>query len=251
MLTTMFLSLKILVAKLITARPVGMLIRFVSGGVIKRHGCIFTIKSKLVRPEIIASIFFNIYESTEIRFIKKYLRSDLPIIELGTSIGIISSIVRFKNSNSLFCIEANRDLIPIIESNFRLNKIDDFRIMNVAIGYLNNGKLFFVPGRNNTSGRLSDKETDGSIEVKMWTFESIIRECNIGQYILICDIEGAEAQILEYDTASLFQCKQIIIETHEGELNGKKFTPSSLKAKISELGFRLRDEYGPNYVFER
>ena len=56
---------------------------------------------------------------------------------------------------------------------------------------------------------------------------------------------------MQNDSLALKNCKQIIIETHEGEYNGIKFCPASLRDSILNLGFILVGEYGPNYVFEK
>jgi len=61
--------------------------------------------------------------------------------------------------------------------------------------------------------------------VDMLSLNSVLTTYTIDEYILICDIEGAEAQLLISDLEFLKNCQQIIIETHEGELDGFHLYP--------------------------
>jgi FkbM family methyltransferase len=242
-------QIKIIIAGFLTKPFFGYIIKAASKKFIQKNNVKLNIDGEQISYSTIASLFFGFYESSEIRYVKKYLRTDLPIIELGTSLGVISTYCRVVNNNKLICVEANPTLIPAIEKNFQLNKIQDYTIINAAIGYSN--KMFFERGADNVSGRLSAEFNERSIEVKMISLSAVLNDYNVGDYILICDIEGGEAQILQHDPASLKNCKQIIIETHEGEYNGLQFWPASLKNSILNLGFTLVDEYGPNYVFKK
>lgn len=242
-------QIKIIIAGFLTKPFFGYLIKATSKNFILKNKLKFNINPDQVSYSTIASLFWGFYESSEIRYVKKYLRSDLPLIELGTSLGVISTYCRAVNKNKLICVEANPTLIPSIEKNFQLNKIENYTIINAAIGY--SDKMFFERGHDNVSGKLSYEFNERSIEVNMISLSSILTDFNIEEYILICDIEGGEVQILQNDSLALKNCKQIIIETHEGEYNRLKFCPASLKDSILNLGFTLVDEYGPNYVFEK
>lgn len=241
--------IKVFIAKLLTSSIIGRFIGGISGGIIKKHGCRFYVKSSEISPEIVASIFWGFYESAEIRFIKKHLRSDLSVIELGTSIGVISSISRLINKELLICIEANPDLIPIIKKNFEMNNISNYKIINAAIGSINKQRLYFLKGSNNISGIISETSSKDSIEIPIVRLSEIISKNFIHEYILISDIEGAEIFILENDEVALLNCKQIIIETHNTNLGNKEIASSTTINKIINLGFTIADQYGPNLVF--
>lgn len=242
-------KVKVLIAKILTLPIFGFIIKLVNGNFILKDKLKFTIDAEGISYKTISTLYFGFYESAEIRFVKKYLRDDLPLIELGTSLGVISTYCNVINKNKLVCVEANPTLIPPINKNFQLNNIENYTIINAAIGY--NNTMFFERGKSNVSGKLSSTFNERSIVVDMISLNSILNKYGIDEYILICDIEGAEAQLLKNDFESLKNCRQIIIETHEGELDGVKFSPLSLKKMIINLGFVLVDEYGSNFVFKK
>ena len=242
-------KIKIIIAGFLTKPFWGFLIKLGYKDFIQKDNLKFSTNSDGVGNAAIASLFFGFYESAEIRFVKKYLRSDLSVIELGSSLGIIATYSRAINKNKLICVEANPSLISAIERNFQLNNIENFTIINAAIGY--SDRMFFEKGPNNVSGKLSTIFSERSIEVDMVSLNSILNKYAVGGYVLICDIEGAEAQLLKNDSEALRNCQQIIIETHEGELDGVRFSPATLKEKIINLGFILVDKYGSNFVFKK
>src|SRR5689334_8344200 len=119
----MKLFLKVFVARILASAPVGYMVKIFSAGILQKQNLKITVKSKQITAGVAASIYWGFYESAEIRFIHKYLRHDLPIIELGTSVGIVACISRKKNSEQLVCVEANPELIAVIEKNFELNQV--------------------------------------------------------------------------------------------------------------------------------
>ena len=247
----MKLFLKVFVARILTSAPIGYLVKIFSAGILQKQDLKITVKSKQITPGVAASIYWGFYESAEIRFIHKYLRHDLPIIELGTSVGIIACISRKKNSEQLVCVEANPELIPVIEKNFELNEVKNYKIINAAIGYEKDKKSYFGKGNRNTSGKIINVRTKSSVLIKQITLSSILENEKINDFILICDIEGAEAFILQNDSNALQNCKQIIIETHQINVNDTLIKSSDIRDTIIGLGFTIKDKYGPNYVFEK
>ena len=75
------------------------------------------------QPDFIkSSIFWGIYERSEISLIKRFINIDLPVIELGASIGGISlAILRSVNSQKVISVEANPRLIPNLLNTNKLN----------------------------------------------------------------------------------------------------------------------------------
>jgi hypothetical protein len=85
------------VAKALMNPLSGKMIKRLSSATLDRNGILFDLRSNGVNDTSIAQFYFNAYESAEIRFISKYLKTDLPVIELGSSIGVISLYHRQKN----------------------------------------------------------------------------------------------------------------------------------------------------------
>ena len=73
----------------------------------------------------------------------------------------------------------------------------------------------------------------------------------INEYVLICDIEGAEAGLLINDKSSLEKCKLMIIELHETKYGGKTVTISDMIMLAKNANFRLIDSHAHVFVFKK
>jgi len=78
-----------------------------------------------------------------------------------------------------------------------------------------------------------------------------LNENKINDYVLVCDIEGAEIYILKEDINSLKNCRQIIIELHDTHYGDMPVKIDTMEKIILDNGFRLQDGYGANKVFVR
>ena len=68
----------------------------------------------------------------------------------------------------------------------------------------------------------------------------------LASYVLVADIEGAEAAILEQDAEALAGCQQIVIELHRVERGGRVHTVDDLAAALTgPHGFVLRARHLP------
>src|SRR5579885_2870151 len=70
-------------------------------------------------PSLKARMAFGWYEGEEMLLVKRHLPADLPIIELGGSLGVLSCLTnrRLRNPRKHWVIEANPTLIPLLEKN--------------------------------------------------------------------------------------------------------------------------------------
>lgn len=225
---------------------------------IPNSGCVVDTNNKMICPKIKAQIFWKIYESAEIRFIKKYLRTDLDVVELGSSLGVVSSHIAKKLNPScrLFCVEANPDLLDTIRINLGQNAPAlQASVIQCAIHYSKDQKrtVHFEIGSTNTTSCVAEKiNIDESFSVPTITLSRILKNHKIGKYALVSDIEGAEAALIFNDGKSLEKCEQIIIELHEGITEGKNVSVAMLSEILQHKhGFINRDHYGNVFVFEK
>lgn len=85
-------------------------------------------------PALVASIFWGLYESAEIRFVRRYLDPDLDCLELGSGIGLVSRViaVSLRPGRRLVCVEPREDLLACARENVdRLAK--GLRCLYIAI----------------------------------------------------------------------------------------------------------------------
>ena len=116
--------LKSFVAKILTNPIIGFLISIFYSDLLPFKSLKIYTDSNLIMNKTKAQIFWHIYEGAEIKFIHKYFPSGFDTIELGSSIGVVSSFIRSKMSkeNKLICVEAFPDLCDLTTKNLQLNE---------------------------------------------------------------------------------------------------------------------------------
>lgn len=235
---------KTLLAALISHPAIGQLISVVSRNRITRNGANYVLDSKLISARIKALLFWNLYEKAEIRFIQTYLKKDLPVVELGGSLGIVSAIIgKHIGHQDLYTVEANPELVPIIREHLRINKGGQFEVIHAGIG--SESELFFTKGNDNTVGRVSNIYAPTSIPVPVKTLRSLLFEKDIQAYSLVSDIEGAELSFLFDDPESLEGCKSLIIELHDSYRNNALIAVDQQIHQLELIGFNIVAKHGP------
>lgn len=244
----MLLKIKAVLAKILVNNITGLVLAKFYSNNIPFHNLKIDLSNKIIRKKIAASLFFKTYESAEIRFISKYLQNYKgTIVEFGASIGVVSTTLAKANPNAkLISFEADSRFIPIIENNFKLNGIKNAFVYNEVIGA--NG-YEFSPGEDNTMGKISKSTTNSA---KLSSFSDILMNYSIeNEFVLVCDIEGAEFFVLNEDVNNLKNCSLLIMELHPIEIDSSLITVEDLKIKITNLGYRIIEQYGSNVVAKR
>src|SRR5689334_10363390 len=110
-------SLKTRAARTTELKPIGIAIGKLFAERIPSRG--LRIHSDGLASEIKSQLLFATYESAEIRAVCRHLRTDLDVIELGASIGVLSCHIRRKLAidHHLYAIEPDPDLVKSIEHN--------------------------------------------------------------------------------------------------------------------------------------
>ena len=244
-------SLKVRIARAITRPEVGRLVARLTKNTIHVKGATINTASSFISDTTRARLAFRLYESAELRFVDTYLRKDLDVVELGSSIGVVGSVVlgRLDAGCRLIAVEADPDLAEVARGNLRANAgRSSWTVETAAISYDVQGGVRFVRGATSTGGRLS-KEVEGcGDEVDLLTLSDLLARHDIGRFALIADIEGAEAGIIGQDESALARCDLMIIELHE---SADASVAELREALIGRHGFRLTAERGPVLVCAR
>jgi FkbM family methyltransferase len=215
----------------------------------------FFIDEHLVSKKIVGMVFWGFYESAEIRFVEKYLDGNLNVLELGGSIGILSShiVAKLQPGKHLITVEANPALLYNLETNIvrHISKDASFKVLNYAISYLSTDvNLNISKEYTTTATRVIADET--GVTVKARTMSSILAEFDFNNYALICDIEGSEIEILLNEAEVFDKCMQLFIELHDTNYWGKFYSVSDLKDIIRERhAFKLIDQQGHVFYFTK
>jgi FkbM family methyltransferase len=243
----MILKIKLLVAKILVNDFSGKLISILFSNKIPFHNLRIDISNPVIRKRIAASLYFKTYESAEVRFISKYLKDyDGTIVELGASIGVVSSTLAKANPNAtLYSFEADKRFIPIIENNFKINNITNANCFNEIIGA---SGYEFIPGEDNTIGKISKTTSESN---QMTSLSLLIKKYNFSEFVLVSDIEGAEYFVLSEDNAVFNAIPLLIIELHPIEIENTLISVEDLNARIDTLGYEILEQYGSNVVAKK
>lgn len=216
----------------------------------------FYVDRKLISGKQIASIFWGFYESAERRLIEKHLPANLDVIELGSSLGIVTSHIgsRLLPGRKLIGVEANPKLISLLNANVKKHLVNGvyFFVSNQAIDYQKSEVELSITNNNTETRVITDSQIPTGVVVRTTRVDSLMKDHHIQDYVLVCDIEGAEIGVLLNDSDALKSCSHLFIELHETYYQDKRYDVDSLvRMIVQDHRFVLFDHHGPVFYFSR
>lgn len=154
------------------------------------------------------------YEQAEAEMIRAHLAPNMPVIELGGCLGIVSALIRQTIGPTAphIVVEANPRLARMCEPNARIGAIKDAtQVVVAAIDYSGAATVSFSTGRTAHGGHVAQ---GGDITVKTTTLSTLAASMPAGPFALICDIEGAEVGMIENEADTLARVSLLVLETH-------------------------------------
>ena len=121
------MSLKNVVYSMLTSRPVvratDLAVRRLMGGRVGNRGSRIDTNNPAVTPWVRTLVYWDMYETAELRFVQRYLPSDLDVVELGGSIGVVASQIarRLEPGRQLISVEANPQIVNLLRENIGKN----------------------------------------------------------------------------------------------------------------------------------
>lgn len=244
-------------ARYLTSAPIGRVVGAVLRDDIRNSGLLFDTRAAVVHPSVKASLFFNLYERAEISFIQKYLAGEGCIIDLGASLGITAahaaSLAPY--GARMICVEPDTNLTTLIEQNVKRHASHvDLTILRAAISSSSGlSTVVFVQNAISTAGRVATPKEAALATGPSSQYDSVpaislsrlLDECQVDSYVLICDIEGMEAELLFHDSAALQRCRGAVFELHEAVLDGSRITPDDMVRQLERIGFSVIAQRGP------
>lgn len=168
-------------------------------------------------PHISRSVWKHLwkgdYEAPEIFALQNLLKSGDSVLELGTGMGVVSSIAaKLHPDIKIEAYEANPALIEPIRSLHKMNRITNINIHNAIL----------LPTENQTFRKfnLHEKFTESSIkeeissirsiDVPVQDFRTVLNK--IRPDVLVCDIEGGEEEL--FVGVDLRGIRAVVLELH-------------------------------------
>jgi FkbM family methyltransferase len=170
-------------------------------------------------PEIRRQIYLGEYEVPEITAARKLLRDGDKVLELGTGLGIVTAIIA-RNvgvSGKIRTFEANPRLLEPARKLFLRNAIHNVEAVHgVLIPGTTEGTRTFHFAKNFPEGSLRlPADAQGAVEVSAIPLAQVIS--SFRPDVLVCDIEGAEAELIPALDAS--GLRAAVIELHPHRLS--------------------------------
>jgi FkbM family methyltransferase len=234
-----------------------LLLNRVVGGALRRlkhdrfavlGACIVTTPRHVVSAEVCAALAFQAYEKAELTLAQSFLIPDLDAIELGGALGVTGSVIlrKLRPPARLITLEFRPELLPILERNLSLNSCGNmFDVLPRAIAYPQDAdrdiRADFVIPAGSFGSLKSYKHALGfrTISAPIITLREICEEFSLDSFQLICDIEGAELELIEQDRAVLEKCRLLIIELHEANRPARSVSPVQIRDLLLDQGFRV------------
>jgi FkbM family methyltransferase len=222
------------------------------GNVVGIEGLRFSCDSPVIPRHIKAHIASDRYEQPERKALKHFLDPGLPVVELGGCIGVIACLTnkRLRLPENHVVVEANPDLIPLLERNRDQNGCR-FTIVHRAVAYGADRVTFYrnmIFLASNVDRLYGESPTDATT-VQTTTFGDLLVRFGFDRCTLVCDIEGAECSLVEHEPHVLrTRVATLMVEVHGEALTAD--ATSGMLQRLQRLGFQERFCESGTYVFE-
>jgi FkbM family methyltransferase len=202
-------------------------------------GCTFGL-DRVPNTPMKAALLDQSYEAFERRAVQKYVDPELPVIELGGCIGVVSCITNhlLRNPRLHVVVEANPNAIPLLEAHRNRNGCG-FEVVNAAIAYCAES-VTFLPASDFCSNTLVQRSAEAEVTVPAVHLGDIAGQRKFERFSLICDIEGHESDLVLNEIDVLRKANIVILETHARIIGENK--NRDLLRKLEETGLKMVDQ---------
>jgi FkbM family methyltransferase len=217
--------------------------------IVRLDGCKFLIAKDRVPANVVDLLLSDLYEEPERKALRRFLNPELPVVELGACIGVVSCLTncRLLKPENHVVVEANPALLPLLEDNRARNGCR-FKIVQAAVSHGAETIPFNVDDNILASSVHGDERR--GVAVSTMTLERLLNEHGFQRATLICDIEGAELQLVEHELKVLGErVSTIIMELHD-RVVGQEPTQRML-ASLESVGFNIVSRDGDVVVLQK
>jgi FkbM family methyltransferase len=250
---------KVAVGRTLSNPVLGTLISRACRNRIPSKGIVIDTSSPDFTAVVKAQLAFGIYESAEIRFIRKYLRGCLKVLELGASLGVTAAHILdvAAPGAEVICVEANPNLLATLRATTTAaaeragavsrtihgavppDPIIGSQSVGLMLGSSHLGSQACTIEGSDPGRQLSVPAVDLAEVIQDWT-----------DYVLVCDIEGAEAALILSAHPVLTGASRVVIELHETVYGNTLVTVDDLKNALRNTGFVPVEENGRVMVLD-
>lgn len=226
----------------------GKYVELISGNIVKFGDLQISLDNPTIRTREKSSLFFGHYEQGELSLLPELMPRDLPVVEFGASIGVVSCMTNrlLDRPEAHIVVEANPNLIPTLQRNRDLNGCK-FKIISAALAY-GVPRIGFSVSSYFLCGSISGEVNQ--ITVPTISLGRVLHEHGFDRITLIVDVEGAEAQLLANEIDLIAQrVDTLLMEFHPTRL-GKQGV-EDLISVLTSRGFRKIADGGRGEILFR
>jgi len=217
----------------------------------KLNGLSFDLSNPYISTFLKSRFLFKTYESGTVRTLREYLDAELPVVEFGGCIGVVSCLTNRALTYPIehVVVEAQPFLIETLQANRDYNNCQ-FQIIHGALAYGSREVDFWISPRYFIGNSLKEKDGWSPVKVPTVSLQDIVEQRRYDKITLIVDVEGAEIELVKNEIDLMSRVvKTLVIELHPAEWYAGKEATEDLKVKLKEAGFEQRFCVRNDYVF--
>ena len=198
------------------------------------------------------------YEDAERYLIGRFLHCGDSVLEMGSSIGILSEIIANKvgPDGRIIAIEADHELAKLTST-----RLARYKNLSVHSGFafpVWDGSNIKINNFDNMDGslggRVAFKVAESSSQARPGNVIDISSVCSENSFspdVLVCDIEGSELILTLLPLNWPSSIKNVVLELHDHLLPNGASDIEAIINRILKEGFKLREKRGMNYWLSR
>lgn len=185
------------------------------------------------------------YEREEAALIIDHLPPDLPVIELGGSLGVVSRLIgsRLAPETRHLVVEANPDLIAACSANAKRQAVPGAtEVINAALYYDGPTARFRIGSEAHSNALDIGTGAGRVVDVPAVTLADLHKRLGTpAAFTLVADIEGAEYDLFAREAATLAHVAVAIVELHPRDYARGGRSEAALTALIEAAGLTVAE----------
>lgn len=177
------------------------------------HGLTVPMQGPHITKPIWKHVWRGDYEWPELRALLKLMRPEDRVLELGLGMGLVSGVLALRHPAARFTsYEANPALHPLIAALHKQNGITNVEVRSAILAPLSGGttRRFRIHRHFTESSLVATGANVTEVEVPVHDPAAVVAE--IRPDVLICDIEGAEEELIP--VLPLSSIRVAVVELH-------------------------------------
>lgn len=195
---------------------------------------------------VLAQLDAGSYEAKEARFIRTFLPEGVSVLELGASLGVISSVILGRRPYRLVSYEAVAELAEVARQVVDHNHPGSaWELVRCAVAEEGVEDVCFDWSPERTQGGSVTRSDARALRVPAASLSDVIARHGLPDSAwLVMDIEGMEWPLACRQAAALRHFAGIIVESHDVEEGGRRIPHAEVTGRIAAAGFKVHAARG-------